>query len=143
MPAVIAIYMPNRQPPRHMISIKTHSLVLAIRRGIPRATCIASLSIESQLGCEKTIGELLALVTFLRASVVNRVTLVAPVPCVAHAAPRTSCPSPSTLAHCGQTVVSRGAAYSWSVAIGCALGPLVPVKEISIADSAADNRQRV
>jgi hypothetical protein len=143
MPAVIAIHIPNRQPHRHMISSKTHSLDLAIRRGIPRAKCLASLNIESQLGCETTIDELLALVTLLRASMVNRVPLVASVSCVAHAAPRTSCPGPSTLAHSGQTVVSHGASYSWSVATGCALGPLISVKEIYIADSAADNGQRV
>jgi hypothetical protein len=143
MPAVIAIHIPNRQPHRHMISSKTHSLDLAIRRGIPQDTTIASLGIDSQLGCEKTIAELLALDTFLRPSMVNRLPLVAPVPCLAHAAPGTNCPGPCTIAHCGQTFVYGVAAYSWSVASGCALGPLVPVQEISIADSAAVNGQRV
>jgi hypothetical protein len=95
------------------------------------------------LGREKTIGEPLALDTFLRASMVNRVPLVAPVSCLAHTAPGTNCLSPSTIAHCGQTVVYRCADYSWSVATGCALGPLVPVQEISIADGAAVNGQRV
>lgn len=143
MPAVVAIQIPNRQPPTHLISSETHALVLAIRRGIPRATTITSLTTDAQLGGENTISKFFALDTFLRPSMVDRVPLVAPVSCLAHAAPGTSRPGASTIAHRSQTVVYRCAACSWSVATGCALGLLVPVQEISIADRAAVNCQRV